>query len=259
MNEITIIEWQNQRVLTTNQLAEVYETDVNNIKNNFANNKERFVEGKHYILLEGNNLRGFKREVNNIDLVAQNVNKFYLWTEQGASRHSKILDTDMAWKQFDILEETYFKAKDVIPQLNNLSPQLQLLINMEIEQKQMKEEIHQVKSEVKGIRDVVAINVTNWRQESNNVINKIAKLQDGNFQNVRALSYELLEQRAKCKLSIRLTNLKRQMLENGCSKSKVDKTNKLDVIENDQRLKEIYVSIIKEMAVKNGVDFEKGE
>lgn len=116
-----------------------------------------------------------------------------------------------------------------------------------------------MKSEVKGIRDVVAINVTNWRQESNNVINKIAKLQDGNFQNVRALSYELLEQRAKCKLSIRLTNLKRQMLENGCSKSKVDKTNKLDVIENDQRLKEIYVSIIKEMAVKNGVDFEKGE
>ena len=119
----------------------------------------------------------------------------------------------------------------------------------------MKEEIHQVKSEVKGIRDVVAINVTNWRQESNNVINKIAKLQDGNFQNVRALSYELLEQRAKCKLSIRLTNLKRQMLENGCSKSKVDKTNKLDVIENDQRLKEIYISIIKEMAIKNKVEF----
>lgn len=255
MNEITIVEYQDQRVLTTNQLAEVYGTVVNNIKNNFANHKERFIEGKHYYCLEGESLKVFKNEVNNIDLVAPKVNKLYLWTEQGASRHCKILDTDQAWQQFDILEETYFRAKEVMPKLNNLSPQLQILINMEIEQNKMKEQIQEVKTEVQGIRDVVAINLTDWRKSTTNVINKIAQQQDGNYQDVRALSYELLEQRAKCKLSIRLTNLKRQMLENGCSKSKVDKTNKLDVIENDQRLKEIYVSIIKEMAIKNKVEF----
>ena len=258
MNEITIVEYQNQRVLTTNQLAEVYGTSTDNIKKNFSNNKERFVEGKHYYCLEGKNLKEFKNRVNDIHLVGKNANTLYLWTEQGASRHCKILDTDRAWQQFDVLEETYFKAKEVVPQLNNLSPQLQLLINMEIEQSKMKEQIHQVKSEVKGIRDVVAINLTDWRKATTNVINSIAKLQDGNFQNVRAESYKLLEQRARCDLKARRRNMKLRGLENGMSQSKADKINYLDVIENDSRLTEIYISIIKEMAIKNGVDFEGG-
>ena len=41
------------------------------------------------------------------------IRSMYLWTERGANRHSKILDTDMAWKQFDVLEETYFKVKSM--------------------------------------------------------------------------------------------------------------------------------------------------
>ena len=257
MNEITIVEYQDQRVLTTNQLAEVYGTVVNNIKNNFANHKERFIEGKHYYCLEGESLKVFKNEVNNIDLVAPKVNKLYLWTEQGASRHCKILDTDQAWQQFDILEETYFRVKEVMPQLNNLSPQLQLLINMEIEQNKMKEQIQEVKTEVQGIRDVVAINLSNWRKETTNVINKVAQQQDGNYQNVRAESYKMLEQRARCDLKARRRNMKLRLMENGVSQSKADRVTMLDVIESDRRLTEIYISIIKEMAIKNGVNFER--
>lgn len=49
--------------------------------------------------------------MNNIHF-AQNLNKLYLWTERGANRHCKILDTDKAWQQFDVLEETYFKVKN---------------------------------------------------------------------------------------------------------------------------------------------------
>ena len=39
-NNIPVIEWKGQRVITTAQLAEVYETDSDNIKKNFQNNKE---------------------------------------------------------------------------------------------------------------------------------------------------------------------------------------------------------------------------
>ncbi|WP_317286405.1 ORF6N domain-containing protein, partial [Absiella sp. AM27-20] len=53
MNELQIIEYSNQRVLTTQQLAEVYETSETNIKTNFNRNKERFVAGKHYYVLKG--------------------------------------------------------------------------------------------------------------------------------------------------------------------------------------------------------------
>lgn len=57
-------------------------------------------------------MRAFKREVNDIPLVAPNVNQLYLWTERGANRHCKILDTPKAWEQFDNLEETYFLVRE---------------------------------------------------------------------------------------------------------------------------------------------------
>lgn len=112
-NKLIPVEFNDQRILTTEQLAEVYGTEVNNIKNNFNNHKKQFAEGKHYYLLKGEVLRQFKREVNDIDFaIAPNVNQLYLWTERGASRHCKILDTEKAWEQFDNLEDTYFRVKE---------------------------------------------------------------------------------------------------------------------------------------------------
>lgn len=123
MNGLIPIEHGGQRVITTELLAQVYETSTNNIKNNFNRNKENFKEGIHYFLLKGDALRAFKREVTDNDLatpgevtesnlVARNANQLYLWTERGASRHCKILDTPKAWEQFDNLEETYFMVKE---------------------------------------------------------------------------------------------------------------------------------------------------
>lgn len=75
------------------------------------NNRGRFQEGRDYYFLQGEGLREFKRVVNIIDEHFKFTSQLYLWTERGANRHSKILDTDQAWKQFDILEETYFNVK----------------------------------------------------------------------------------------------------------------------------------------------------
>ena len=41
MNQLQVIEHEGIRVLTTQQLAEVYETDANNINQNFKRNKEK--------------------------------------------------------------------------------------------------------------------------------------------------------------------------------------------------------------------------
>ncbi len=115
MNDLPILKHNGQRILTTQQLAEVYETTVDNIKMNFNRNNKNFEEGKHYYLLKGEELRNFKSQVTDSYLPLE-INKFasslYLWTERGANRHCKILDTDKAWEQFDNLEETYFKVKD---------------------------------------------------------------------------------------------------------------------------------------------------
>ena len=113
MNNLQIIEHEGIRDLTTKQLAEAYETTETNIKTNFNRNKERFIEGRDYYLLKSAELKEFKNYVTDSNLVDSRAPQLYLWTERGANRHSKILDTDMAWKQFDVLEETYFKVKSM--------------------------------------------------------------------------------------------------------------------------------------------------
>ncbi len=79
-----IIEYSNIRVLTTEQLAELYGTDTNNIKLNFNRNKDKYMMGKHYFLLEGEDLKTFK---NHISLVGKRAASLYLWTLQGCLNH----------------------------------------------------------------------------------------------------------------------------------------------------------------------------
>lgn len=115
MNDLQILEHDNTRVMTTEQLAEAYGCDVKNIKQNFNNNKERFKEGKHYILLSGKDLQKFRLQVENIDLqISPKTRHLYLWTKRGAARHSKMLGTERAWDVFDELEENYF-SKNLTP------------------------------------------------------------------------------------------------------------------------------------------------
>ena len=97
-------------VVTTESLAQAYEVEAKQLRQNFANNKERFTEGKHFYSLSGNELRGFKHSVEIFDSVkiALNVNALTLWTERGAARHAKMLNSDKAWDMFELLEETFF-------------------------------------------------------------------------------------------------------------------------------------------------------
>lgn len=116
MNELKPINYKEEIVITTKTLAEVYECNEKQIKQNYNNNKDKFEEGKHYYKLKGEELRKFKQycKVENFDLVKSNINTLYLWTKRGASRHCKMLGTDKAWEMFDTLEENYFNPK---PQL----------------------------------------------------------------------------------------------------------------------------------------------
>lgn len=61
MNDLTPIENQGQRVLTTEQLAELYGTTVGVVQMNFKRNSNKFIEGKHFFKLEGEQLRAFKK------------------------------------------------------------------------------------------------------------------------------------------------------------------------------------------------------
>lgn len=107
-----IVEKNGVRVLTTRQLTEWYHTEEWQIKQNFRNNKKRFVLGKHYIALQGEELKDFKSKVENIYLVGKTAKILYLWTEKGALLHAKSLNTDKAWEVYDYLVDFYFRAKE---------------------------------------------------------------------------------------------------------------------------------------------------
>ena len=136
MKELKIVEFKNERIITTKVLAESYGTDENNITKNFNNNKDRFVEGKHYYYLTGDELKEFKNLVNDIHVVSKNTPSLYLWTEKGILRHSKILDTDEAWSVYEELEDTYFKVKNNQLQLinNDLTNQINEIVQAKIDQ-----------------------------------------------------------------------------------------------------------------------------
>lgn len=134
--DLQIIEHHNQRVLSTQQLAESYGTTTDVVTKNFNRNKERYLEGKHYYLLKGNDLKEFKAN-GQIDLLP-NLNKLYLWTERGAFLHAKSLNTDKAWEVYDSLVEHYFKTREAKPSAlptNYKEALLQLVAQVEANEK----------------------------------------------------------------------------------------------------------------------------
>ena len=125
MNELAVTEYKEIRVLTTQQIADAYGTDSKTISYNFNHNKDRYTEGKHFILLEGDDLRAF-REIHDLP---SNLNKLYLWTEKGAFLHAKSQNTDKAWEVYDHLVDTYFNRKKPL----TLNEQIQILAQGNIE------------------------------------------------------------------------------------------------------------------------------
>lgn len=271
-NKLVPIEHNGVRVITTELLAQVYETDTSNIKVNFNRNKDKFREGLHYFFLQGKDLEAFRLQVTESNMqISPMTRSLYLWTERGANRHCKILDTPKAWEQFDHLEETYFMVKDALatvnPDLTSLSPELQMfkaifdsVAKTELKQKEQDKAIEAVNQKVDGIRDVVVLSPNSWREECRKLLAKVAQARGGGgaYQEVNAEVFQLVDERARVSLETRLTNKRRRMADEGVCKSKRDKLNKVDVIADDTKLIEIYIAIVKEMAVKYGVSVGKG-
>lgn len=164
----------------------------------------------------------------------------------------------------------FIKAEEALKNtkltIDALSPQLKALINIELRQNAQDERITKIETvnaetqaKVESIKDIVALNPNDWRKDTGTLINRMAQNLGGidHIKPIREESYKLLEERYGVQLQTRLTNKRRRMADEGVCKSKRDRVNQLDVIADDKKLIEGYVSIVKELAVKHGVSVKR--
>ncbi|ELI7924682.1 ORF6N domain-containing protein [Yersinia enterocolitica] len=107
---LPVIEWRSVRVVTTETLAKGYGTKETNIRTNLDANRERFLESVHIFTVTGDELADLR--VSNPDAqISNKARSLTLWTEKGAARMSKIVDTDEAWDFFERMETAYFHPR----------------------------------------------------------------------------------------------------------------------------------------------------
>lgn len=252
MNNLTVIE---------NELVPVYETSTG----------EKVVYGSelHEVLGVKSRYREWiDRRLLDIDAVEnEDFQAAEFSAPSGQTKKDHIIKLDAA-KEMAMLErnekgkqvrryfirvEKKYKAASLATQ--ELSPQLQVMINLEIEQKRQAEKLEHVEERIESIREVVAIDTTSWRDDTGRILRKIG-MECGDsksYQDVRAESYQLLEKRMGVNVKQRFTNKRRRMADEGVCKSRRDKLNYLDVIADDKKLIEGYTAIVKELAIKYGV------
>lgn len=111
--QVSIVNFKSIPVVTTAMLADFYATDINNIQQNYTRNKGRFIEGKHFFKIIGQELKEFVTDLKSVANFSK-VRSLILWTERGAARHAKMLDTDQAWEVFEQLEDCYFHRQEIL-------------------------------------------------------------------------------------------------------------------------------------------------
>ena len=256
MNEIAITEYHDIRVLTTQQIAECYGTTKDTITKNFNRNKDRYIEGKHYITLEGDNKNDFLNQ-GQFDRGLKNAKTLYLWTEKGAFLHAKSLNTDEAWEVYDRLVETYFKVKQKVIDISQLSPELKMfntifqsVAQQQLEQKRQAEQINKVEQTVDNMKEIFTEPIGDWKAEINSRVREISIKSNIDYQTLYNQLYGELETTAHCSLKRLQDNKKKRMEKVGNTKTAIkQETTKIAIIYEKPQLKAIFENIVKKYAM----------
>ena len=245
--DISIKEYNGQRVVTFKDIDLVHDRPDGTARKSFWRNKDHFVEGEDYFVLNVD-------EAQKLFNIAA-PNGLALITEQGYLMLVKPFTDDLAWEVQRQLVSSYFKVRSTVDE--RLSPETKMLYQMinqiaasEIQAKEAKELAQKAVDTTEAIKEAVKPVFDNWRSEINSKFNRIQKDSDKQFSVLRTEMYAELERRAGCDLNTRLRNKRLRMQENGCTKTEINNLNKMDIIEEDKKLREIFSKIVTEYEIK---------
>lgn len=123
------------------------------------------------------------------------------------------------------------------------------LVEQERRVKAIESQVSEQAQTLTAIHDTFLQRDQDWRNSINHMLNGAARRLGGNYRELRQESYRLLEERGRCDLDKRLRNLHERLKEEGATRSKIDSVSRMDIIESDARLKEIYTTIVKEISI----------
>ena len=134
-----------------------------------------------------------------------------------------------------------------------LTPELQVLIQHERMMQEQKKQLDAVQNKVEAIQEIFTLTPENWKKDIRVAVGSLSVKISGDYSMMQELYeqiYALLEDRAGADLEARLRNRRKRMELNGSTKTDIRKISRLDIIEDDKKLKEIFTSILREMSAK---------
>jgi len=185
----------------------------------------------------------------------QGLQETYIYNEKGIYEIIRRSNQPKADEFYDWVYELLEKLRKRELEVTKPKTELEILqasINQMVEQEKR---ITAVEQKQENITNIIKLNNSKkWRDETNKIINTIARNNGGTYKQTRQESYSRLETRARCDLEARLRNKTYRLKAQGAPKRTINNLNYLDVIADDDRLIEIYLAIVKEMAVEHNVE-----
>lgn len=144
-------------------------------------------------------------------------------------------------------------------QLDILEQSIQIMKEQQRRLEEHDNRLAKIESNIEQIKELEQINASNWRLYFGSVTRKIAKYypcldMENPYQAIRHEFYERLENEAHCNLNIRLKNKKERAYKAGLNKNKIKEINKLDIIEEDARLINSAIAVLKKMSIQYGIN-----
>lgn len=247
--DISVKEYQGQRVVTFKDIDAVHGRPDGTASRNFRTNRERFVEREDYFKISPDE---FRRAFGEMDLRQQN--DVTLITESGYLMLVKSFTDDLAWRVQRELVKGYFRAKE---QARASTPAEQLLAQAQIMVEQERrltalesgqKQIHSAMQTAFSELAAPSVDRNSWQDAMRNKIRQLCMEYELNFQTFTGQLYKELEESAHCNIDTRLNNLRKRMKQGGAKYAECQAVSKLAVISQDVKLCEIFTSIVQRKA-----------
>lgn len=232
--------------LNPSNYSKWYKTNI--LENQFATENEDYIV---FVPKDENPLGG--RPTQDFKLSASFAKKLSMTAknERGEQARQYFVQTEDKLKEIAISEQHLSPELQMFKQIFNAAARQEIEIKQIREQNQkVAEQSRQVIETTQNIKDTIVGTYDNWRDWVKQTVSKIQRVSGKTYQEIYTALYEKLEKRAKCRLSVRVDNQRKRMALDGATKTNIESYRTLDAIEDDQRLREIFSTVVKEYAIK---------